>query len=232
LEVNYLSKLIPIKYHDLNYPFPIKSNICEVPGNFDIDSISVDMPYSLHTEYSYGVRKFNSKIFKNLGGITSAQLDKLNLPDGIPQLWRDVDWAKDFFKFILKLTKNKPPKLLEIHPPYNYYCSSFKDFMKVFMIFYDKIKSKYSSLIIHIENRFGTEKKGCRFLLQYCSDFIKFFNLLRDYSVIDFKIVLDYPQLIGAETKMDFSKFNKITRFNENIKKKLYRFNRWFSYVG
>ena len=222
-----MSLLIPIKYRDLNYPEPIEANICEIAGNFDIESISVDTPYSLHTEYSYGAKALNSKIINDLEGITSAQKEK----NGIPQLWLNEAWAKDFFYFIERLTNDNPPDVLEVHPPFNDYCSSFEQFMQVFRVFYDKIKNKYPLITILIENRFGTMYKGGRFLLQYCSDVIAFCNILfNDYSDIDFKIVLDYPQLISAETKMNFTKFDKIFSFNEKLEKYIDRiggFHMW-----
>jgi hypothetical protein len=220
-----MSKLIPVKYRDLNYPESINANICEIAGNFDIENISVNTPYSLHTEYSYGERKFNSSTISDLLGITSAQ------KDGIPKLWHGEDWASDFFMFIERLTNDKPPEVLEIHPPFNDYCSSFEQFMQVFKVFYDKIKYKYPSVTILIENRFGTMYKGGRFLLQYCSDVLAFCNLLfNDYSDIDLKVVLDYPQIISAETKMNFTKFDKIFTFNQKLEKYINRiggFHMW-----
>ena len=70
-------KLIPIIYRNIKYPDHIKANICEVAGNLDRDTIEVNTPYSLHTEYSYGERLFSSTIFNDLNNLKSAQKQKI-----------------------------------------------------------------------------------------------------------------------------------------------------------
>ena len=215
-----MSRLIPVIYRNINFPSKIKANIHEVAGNFDVEKLSVDVPYSLHTEYSYGGREFNSKIIKDLKHITKAQKNK------IPQLWYNKEWAKDFFKFIKRIIgSNKPPEVLEIHPPFNDYCDTFDQFLKTFNVFYEKFNKKYPTTKILIENRFGTRYKGGKFLLSTCCDILEFCKVLKREK-INLKIVLDYPQLFSAEInedklKMDDIKLEKekIISFNLELKK-------------
>jgi len=190
-----MTKLIPVKYGERNYPPHIEANICEVAGNFDTKKIDVNTPYSLHTEYSWGKRTFSSEIVNDLKGITSAH------KDNIPQLWYNDKWAKDFFLFINRLIdKNQPLKVLEIHPPFNDYCRSFDIFLDTFRNFYEKFKKNYSKTTILIENRCGTLNIGGKFILSKYSDVLEFCKTLSSpkYSDIDLKIVLDYPQLFSA----------------------------------
>ena len=212
-----MTRLIPVKYGEINYPPHIKTNICEIAGNFDKEEFSANIPYSLHTEYSYGKREFNSKIFKHLENITSAQ------KGNIPQLWYNKEWAKDFFIFIeLLIGSNNSPEVLEIHPPFNDYCDTFDQFLKTFNVFYDIFKSKYPATTILIENRFGTMYKGGKFLLSTSSDVLNLGEILIN-SDIDLKIVLDYPQIFGAEQinldKLNDKELENITRFNKKLEK-------------
>ena len=219
-----MSKLIPVKYHKRNYPRNIEVNVHEVAGNFDVEEFSVNTPYSLHTEYSYGKREFNSKNIKGLAGITSAQKGK------IPQLWYNKEWAKDFFIFIERLIgSNKPPEVLEIHPPFNDYCCSFEQFIKIFRVFYGEFYKKYSTTKIFIENRCGTLYKGGNFLLSTYSDVLEFCNVLsnRNNSDINLKVVLDYPQIFSAiieeDKKISMDNLEgaveKIKLFNQELEK-------------
>ena len=57
---------IPIRYNDIDYPSHIKSEINETAGHLDKDTIEVNGLFSLHTEYSYGKRNFNSGIIKKI----------------------------------------------------------------------------------------------------------------------------------------------------------------------
>jgi len=73
--------LIPIKDGIRNYPPKITANLQEISGDFAIEkNLSVNFPYSLHTESSHSIhiRKkkritFNSKIIADFKNIASAQ---------------------------------------------------------------------------------------------------------------------------------------------------------------
>jgi hypothetical protein len=233
----------------MKYPSHIEANIHELSGNFYKEKLIANSPYSLHTEPSHGKRVFCSKIVKKLKHIKNAQRGD------IPQLWRNKEWADEFFIFIEGLIpSNKPPEVLEIHPPYNDYCSSFDEFIKIFIVFYQKFKSKYPATTIVIENRFGTRYMGGKFLLSKCSDVLEFCEILSK-SDINLKIVLDYPQIFSAETKNDKKSENwmgsnppqlveTIVSFNQKLKKykkliggfhmygKLKTGNRWTTHAG
>jgi len=245
-------KLIPVIYRNMNYPSPIEANIHEISGNFYKEKLVAKTPYSLHTEPSSVPKTFCSKIVNELDNINKAQ------KDNIAQLWYDREWANEFFIFIEWLIgSNNPPEVLEIHPPFSDYCKSFDDFICIFKCFYEKFKNKYPTTTIVIENRFGTRYKGGKFILSTYKNVLEFCETLikPDNSGIDLKIVLDYPQLFSAETKIEKNVENwmgsnplqlveKIIEFNLNIKKykeliggfhmwgKLRSGNRWIPHAG
>ena len=227
--------LIPVEDGKRNYPSDIKAKLQEIPGHFAIEEkLSIKSPYSLHTEDSYSIRiikkiktTFNSKIVTDLRHIASKQRN------GIPQLWYDEEWSNEFLKFINWLVdSNKPPDVLEIHPPFNDYCTSFEQFIKIFEVFYDKFKREYHTTKIVIENRFGTRykdenNKPGRFLLSTCSDVLEFCDTLTSKPNIDLKIVLDYPQIFSAiideNNKISMDNLEgavkEIKSFNQKLKK-------------
>jgi hypothetical protein len=200
-----VSKLIPVKYRNIKYPAGIEVKVHEVSGNFDTEGLTVNTPYSLHTDSASKPKTFSSNIFRGLVHIKSVQ------KDGVPQLWYDKEWAEDFFIFIERLIgKNRQPEVLEIHPPFiNYpifedcrlsarkfdYCKAFKIFLDIFNVFYMQFKEKCPKTTILIENR-GSNWAG-RFLLSRASDVFEFASILRD-SDSNLKIVLDYPQIFSA----------------------------------
>ena len=224
-----MSRLIPVIYKNMNYPPHIEANIHEVSGNFHKEKLVINSPYSLHTEPSYGQRIFCLKIVNNLKHIILAQ------KNGIPQLWYNKEWANDFYLFIDHLIpSNKPPEVLEIHPPFNDYCSSFDQFLNIFKVFYNKFKIKYPTTTIVIENRFGTRNKEGRFLLSTCDNVLTFCETLSIpiNSDIKLKIVLDYPQLFSAKRNLKEEDWKEnwmgsnpeelvesIISFNQKIKK-------------
>jgi hypothetical protein len=159
-------------------------------------------------------RKFNSEIVKDLNNITTAQ------KDNVPQLWYSKEWAHDFFIFIERLVgSDNPPEVLEIHPPFRDYCSSFDHFLDVFTVFYDLFHYKYPDTLVLIENRFGTMYNGGKFLLATCADVLEFCEILTR-TEIGLKIVLDYPQIFSAELiNMNNVTLKKILAFNKELSK-------------
>jgi hypothetical protein len=210
----------------MKYPPHIETIVHETSCNFYKEKLIVNKNkrYSLHTECSYGERTFSSAIVNKFPFIKRAE--KRN----IPQLWFDKKWAHDFYKYIkLLIGNNSPPDVLEIHPPFNDYCSTFKQFLGIFNAFYHKFKRKYPTTNIVIENRFGTRYTGGKFLLSKCSDVLEFCDVLSN-SNIDLKIALDYPQLFSAEVIKGKKEENwmgpnplqlleTIVNFNKDIKK-------------
>ena len=118
-----MAKLIPIQYHNAEYPNDIKPRILEVEGNFDSMKIKVNSQYSIHTECSFINRKFNSDIVIKYDEISSAN------KKGIPMLWYSKQWALEFAHFIKDIADNDiSPEIIEIHPPFSDY-TSLEEFM-------------------------------------------------------------------------------------------------------
>jgi len=240
-----MSKLIPVKYRNMNYPSHIEVKVHEVSGNFDKEKLSIDdFSYSLHTDSASKAQTFSSEVFHDLEHIKTVQ------KDGRPQLWYDKKWANDFFTFVDRIIGlNNPPEVLEIHPPFNNYpvfkdCKltarkfdyykAFKIFIDIFNVFYKQFieKEKYKNTTILVENR-GSNWNG-RFLLSKPSDVLDFAYILSN-SNSGLKIVLDYPQLFSAVYLSASSKkkkelqqkgimiddeiLEKIISFNQEIKK-------------
>ncbi len=64
-----------IKYHNQQYPKSVPLRIEEIAAHFDITSVSGELGWSLHTEYSYGKRNFDSKLISKYPEIVSANKD-------------------------------------------------------------------------------------------------------------------------------------------------------------
>jgi|AntAceMinimDraft_8_1070364.scaffolds.fasta_scaffold57640_2 hypothetical protein len=183
--------LIPVKYARKSYPEEITPRIQEVAGHFDVSSIRPVMPYSLHTEYCYGPRRFDSSIVRQFPTICAAQ------KNGIPQLWFSKQWSFEFADFIVSLVgDNEPPRIIEIHPPFDDYCPSIEDFAETYSIFEKRITEKFPGVIICIEHRFGTTYRGGKFLISGVGDILKL-AILTERQNLNLMIVLDFVQLFS-----------------------------------
>lgn len=204
--------LIPITYHNKKYPSPIVSNIDEIAGNFDKESISPTRKYSLHTEYSHMKRKLDNKLINKYPTL------KFSHKDNVPQLWKDKKWAEEFARYIIEIIgNNNPPEIIEIHPPFDDYCDDFENFFEIYENFEKIILEHFPHVNIFIENRCGTFYTGGKFLLSKGKSIIEFLDILKSKK-LRLKLVLDYPQVFSAELiKMDSIKLEKIINFNKNI---------------
>lgn len=181
-----------IKYHKQQYPSNIPLRIEEVAAHFDVKSINPRMQYSLHTEYSYGKRDFINKNLDGLDSIVSAN------KKGVPQLWKNKEWAKEFAEFIIRGTKEFPePKAIEIHPPFDDYTANIEDFISIYKLFEDIIKNTYSNTEIHIENRCGSIYSGGKFIISSLPQIIKLCGLIEKEN-LKLKMAFDIPQLYTA----------------------------------
>ena len=195
--------LIPIKYNKRNYPERIVPKIEELAGNFKKTSInpSQNMNYCLHTEYSYLAKDFDKNII--LEDLPTIKKSHKNF---VPKLWINAEWSKEFIFFIKKLVNdNIPPKLIEIHPPFNDYCKRIEDFIDIYSIFENDILKEYPKTEILIENRAGTRYSGGKFLISTQQDIINLFRFLRN-TQLKLKLVLDIPQLFTAHKINFYSK--------------------------
>ena len=107
-----------IEYNGVPYPEGYSAEIREVAGHLDKNTIEDVEKYSLHTEYSYGKRKFDTPRLSAFPVLREAN------KDGVPQLWKSDEWAEEFADFIIGFTQDhNSPEIIEIHPPFNDYCS-------------------------------------------------------------------------------------------------------------
>ena len=208
-----------VEYNGVPYPDGFDSHIKEVAGHFDKNEIETAELYSLHTEYSYGKRKLDSE--------TIAEFDilKNSHKDGVPQLWKSEEWAEEFAKFIIALTKNKSaPEVIEIHPPFNDYCN-IDLFLQRYQIFEKMIHETYPYAVIVIENRSGAIYKGGKFILGKAKEIAELCQKINDNN-INLGVVLDFPQLLTAENldtiKLDEDKYflavDTISEFQKTLK--------------
>lgn len=189
-----------IEYNGIPYPEVYVSKIKEVAGHLDKADIEQEERYSLHTEYSYGKRKLDSPILAKYEALREAN------KAGVPQLWKNEEWAKEFSAFVLELTKDKnPPSIVEIHPPFNDY-SDIKHFVKCYKVFEKEIKQAYPNTNIFIENRSGTVYRGGRFIVGKADEIVSLGETIEKYN-LDLGVVLDFPQLLTAE-RIDTLKFS------------------------
>ena len=188
----FLDNFILVEYSNLPYPERYSAQIQEVAAHFDKDAIDPQCAYSLHTEYSYGKRKYNTELISKYPALISAN------KDGVPQLWKSAQWASEFADFIVDLVDgHSAPTIIEIHPPFNDYCS-LAEFADRFRIFEHKIHEAYPDVIIVIENRAGSVYHGGRFLVGKAKEIVALCDLIKP-EALNLGIVLDFPQLLTAE---------------------------------
>lgn len=169
-------------------------------GHFDKQAIDASEHYSLHTEYSYGKRKFGTERISHDSVLREAN------KDGVPQLWKSNEWAASFADFIIGLTKgHTPPEIIEIHPPFSDYCT-LSEFIDRYCAFEKKIHAVYPHALIVVENRSGSVYRGGKFIIGKAKEIAHLCEMIRQ-SNIDLGVVLDFPQLLTAEG-IDPSAFN------------------------
>lgn len=190
---SFLDNFILVEYNNLSYPDGYTAQIQEVAAHFDKESISPKGSYSLHTEYSFGKRKFDSALIGKYPALVAAHKDE------VPQLWKSLEWANEFADFIIVLTEgHQPPTILEIHPPFNDYCT-LEEFAIYFQAFEEKIHNVYPNATIVIENRAGKRYRGGNFLVGKAKEISALCNVIREKK-LNLGIVLDFPQLLTAES--------------------------------
>ena len=148
-----------VKYHNQIYPAGISLRIEEIAAHFDATQINASLGRSLHTEYSYGKRNYNSVLIKDFPVLAAAN------KDGVPQLWKNSAWADTFASFIFKLNGTETaPRVIEIHPPFSDY-TDMAGFVENYSIFEERIHSQFPDTEILIENRCGSVYHGGKFIL-------------------------------------------------------------------
>ena len=199
-----------VKYNKKIYPSEIPIHIEEISAHFDVTDICHSMPYSLHTEYSYGERNFKNRFLKNYPDIIQAN------KNGIPQLWKDKIWARMFADFLIDLAdKQGNPETVEIHPPFNDYIDNLKVFVEIYKVFEYRIKSKFPETKIQIENRCGSIYRDGKFLISNSDHIIELCQYIAKEN-LSLRIALDIPQVYTAHQVTPRS-YSKITTILENL---------------
>ena len=192
-KIKLLDHFTLVEYNGVPYPEGYTTDIREVAGHLDKNSIEVTGSYSLHTEYGYGKRKLDSVFVNKFQELVSAN------KDGVPQLWRSIEWASEFADFIIELTRDQiPPTIVEVHPPFNDYCTMV-DFATRFEVFEKKLHTIYPNTQILIENRAGTVYRGGKFLVGKAKEIVALCEAIEAHN-LNLGIVLDFPQLLTAES--------------------------------
>jgi len=189
-----MMRLVPVGYHQKTYPAPISAELYEMASHMDKASLgSIAGRYSLHTEYSYASRGFDTELIRLFPALCEAQRN------GIPQLWKNEVWAEQFARFIVRLVGSNPaPTVIEIHPPFADYCPDTEAFVKRYRVFEEIISNEYPGTGILIENRAGSLYRGAKFLVSKERSIKGLCDSLAN-SGLRLKMVLDYPQLFTAE---------------------------------
>lgn len=232
-------QFIFVEYNGLKYPEGYTANIKEIAAHFDKSDIEGAEEYSLHTEYSYGKRKFDTELISRFPALVDSQ------KDGVPQLWESVEWASQFADFIVDLTAgHNNPTTIEIHPPFNDYCT-LDEFVERYKVYEDKVKQHFPETNIVIENRAGAVYRGGKFLVGKAKEIVALCEQIKLHN-LSLRVVLDFPQLLTAEN-IDTVKFNHdkygaaielISRHRDLIKgihiwgKKKSKTGRWVAHCG
>jgi len=224
-------KLIPVQYMKLKYPLSIEPKLSEVPAHFDSQQkLPYNIEYSLHTEYSYSKREFTSPACQGLKWIKKAN------KNGIPMLWFNQEWVIDFISFVYRFVgENRPPKIIEIHPPFNDYCRSLTKFINLYKKFEEGVLAKYPKTQILVENRYGSHYRGGNFVLSTTQDLKA---LVKNISAneLKLKLVLDIPQLFSAHglepSKMSKEKISKIFEDLYPIREYIAGIHLWGKCIG
>jgi len=202
-----------IKYHGQTYPPYVPLRIEEIAAHFDVQRISGQLNFSLHTEYSYGKRNLDSALMNCLPAIKMAN------KGGIPQLWKNEDWASQFAKFIVELVGHKTqPRIIEVHPPFNDY-TNLEAFVKNYAIFEAIIKVYFPEVEILIENRCGSVYHSGKFVLSKTKDIYKLAELIQAKG-LGLKMAYDIPQIFTAHNAKTEKQFHRLLEEAKNI--------RWF----
>jgi len=180
-----------VKYHKQEYPSDIPLRTEEVAAHFDISKINSLLNCSLHTEYSYGKRKFNSSLISSFPALIAAQ------KDGVPQLWKSERWAEEFAQFVISLVEDKSKlSVIEVHPPFKDY-TDINGFIRSYTIFEKTIHKTFPNTEIFIENRYGSIYHGGRFLISKLDDIFDLCEYIAN-NILHLKIALDIPQIFSA----------------------------------
>lgn len=200
-----------IKYHGQGYPVDVPLRIEEIAAHFDITRVGGRLAKSLHTEYSYGKRKWDSALVKRYPEIVAAQ------KESVPQLWKNECWAEQFADFIFELNGSGPaPKVIEIHPPFNDY-TDIVGFIKSYSIFEAKIKERFPEVEILVENRCGSVYHGGKFVVSKVKDVAALCDAI-DKAGVQLKVAYDVPQIYTAHNAKNENEFIRLLEESKSFR--------------
>ena len=165
-----------VKYHSQEYPANIPLRIEECAAHMDVTGIKASLRRSMHTEYSYGKRKFDSEMIAAFPALVAAH------KDFVPQLWHSVEWAQQFADFVTTLAGEEAPAVIEIHPPFTDY-TDMEGFVESYRVFEETILERFPQVDILIENRCGSVYKGGKFLVSKLPDVEKLCEQIERHSL-------------------------------------------------
>ena len=191
-DVAGLAVLEAVRYGSHSYPVGVEPVLDEVPAHFDIKTPKTLRPYSMHTEYAAGVRRFDSPLLADLDVILSSSRR------GVPELWTSEEWSKELAEFVRRFAATGlPPSVVEVHPPFRRYCGDVSDFLGTYEVFERDLAQQLPNAEIVIENRRGS-RYGGRFLVSTVADLLELIRGLQGCK-LRLRIALDIPQLLSAE---------------------------------
>lgn len=208
-----------VKYHTQAYPNDIPLRTEECAAHFDITSVIADLKYSLHTEYSYGKRKFDSNLVRQFPAITVAQ------KDGVPQLWKNEQWSSEFAQFVFSLAGDAVPAVIEVHPPFSDY-ATFDSFIAGYKVFEAMVLERYPDANILIENRCGSVYKGGKFLVSKLPEIETLCNLIIQNN-LRLKVAYDVPQVYTAHNVKKPEQYIDLLKKTEAIKAQIGGVHLW-----
>jgi hypothetical protein len=181
-----------VQYHSKRYPPEIATTIREVAAHLDKSSIDASGDYSMHTEYSYAARDLDSELLRRFNSLCTSQRR------GIPMLWTSDGWAREFADFLDALVDGgRPPRIVEVHPPFRESVASIDAFLDRYAIFEDTLTERFPSVAIWLENRHGTHLPGGQFLVSNVQDLVDLSRML-DATKLRLDLALDVPQVISG----------------------------------
>jgi len=191
-----MALLVPVKCGNLGYPYPIEPKILEISAHFDSKlrlSKERIKGCSLHTEYTGTTRGFSSEALRGL------EIIKASNRGGVPLLWYDGRWCEEFCIFVDRWIefleqRGKNVVVLEIHPPFKYYCPNTEAFLKIYSKFEEYVLSN-RKLVIALENR--SPAKNLEFLISTERDIEALCNDIEELG-LKLKLMLDIPQMLSA----------------------------------
>ncbi len=206
-----MGHFIPVQYMNHVYPNGILPRLYEVPAHFDAKPFTRPGPFSLHTEFSYGPRKFTAPAVQGFEVLTSTVTS-----EGTPALWASRAWAGEFAQYIPAFTGGAAPTVVEIYPPFTAY-ATLPEFLDRYSLFEEKLTDVYPKVRILVENRCGNMNRGLRFTLSTAKQLTEFSTLL-DKSPLRLKITLDLPQLFSAHNLSAKNQWKGMTDIIEQMR--------------